>query len=127
VATLMTPVLYMVAVSLGSSLLATLLLGDVGGPEIVLGMLAPLAAVTVTWLLIERMHGRNPAGVTALMVRTFAVKLVFFGTYAVVVVGVLGYRPLAFLVSFTCYFLALYGSEAVLLHRLSTRSLGSPG
>lgn len=123
----MNPAMYMVAGCLGSSLLATVLLGDAGGPEIILGMLAPLVAVTVTWRLIEREHGRNPAGVTALMIKTFAVKLVFFATYAVVVVGILGFQPMTFLVSFTCYFLALYGVQAVLLQRLAARSLGSSG
>ena len=121
---MMNPVRLMVAGSLGSSLLATALLGDAAGPEVVLGMLGPLVAVTVSWVLIERACQRNPAGVTPLMIKAFAVKMVFFGAYVVVVVGVLDIRPVVFVTSFTGYFLALYFVEAVLLNRQQSHGLG---
>jgi hypothetical protein len=125
VATLMNLVRLIVAGSLGSSLLVTALLGEAAGPEVVLGMLGPLAAVTVSWVLMARAHRRDPASVTALMIKAFAVKMVFFGAYVVVVVGVLDVRPVVFVASFTGYFLTLYFVEAVLLSRQWSDGLGA--
>jgi hypothetical protein len=118
------PVAVIVAGSAGTSLLATLLVGEAAGPAIVLGMLGPLLAVTISWVVIEREHRRNPAGVAALMVRAFVAKFLFFGAYAAIVVGAIGVNAVFFLASFTVYFIALYAVEAVLLQRLSARSVG---
>ena len=115
----MNPVTFMVAGSLGTSLVVTALLGDAAGPEVVLGMLGPLVAVTVSWVLIDRVHRRNPAEVTSQMIGAFGAKMVFFAAYVFLVVGVLDLRPVMFVVSFTCYFLTLYFVEALLLNRLS--------
>jgi hypothetical protein len=49
------------------------------------------------------------------MLRAFGVKVVLFGAYVVVMLRVLGLRPVPFTISFTCYFVALYGMEALFL------------
>ena len=85
---------------------------------ILFGMLGPLLPVTVTWVLAERIHRRNPAAVTSLMVMSFAGKLVFFGVYVTAVLRVLSVRPAPFVVSFTGYFIVLYLIEALHLRRL---------
>ncbi len=52
------------------------------------------------------------------MVAAFGGKLVFFGAYVTVMLGVLSLRPLPFVISFTAYFIALHLFEALCLQRL---------
>jgi hypothetical protein len=119
----MIPVFWMVAVSLGTALVAAAAApGDVRA-EILLGMLAPLAAVVVTWLLVERGHRRNPLQVTAILLKAFAAKVVFFLVYVTVMIAGVGLQPQPFVLSLTAYFVALYAAEAWLLHRLFLRRM----
>jgi hypothetical protein len=85
--------------------------------ELLFGMIAPLAGAVVTWVLVTR-NVRRPERLTPLMVAAFAGKLVFFGAYVTVMLGVLSLRPLPFVVSFTAYFIALHLFEAFCLQRL---------
>jgi hypothetical protein len=112
----MTPVWWMAGVSICSWLAATALAGK--GPELFLGMIAPLVVATVTWVLAERTYRRNPERLTALMVAAFGAKMVVFGTYVAIVLKVLSLRPVPFVVSFTGYFIALHLAEALSLRRL---------
>jgi hypothetical protein len=114
----MKPVLWMVAVSLISWLGATLLLGAASGRELLFGMLGPLVAASGTWLQVVRTYRREPTAVTSFMAVAFALKLVLFGVYVAGVILVGAVRPVPFVVSFTSYFIGLYVTEAVLLHRL---------
>jgi len=109
---------WMIAVSLGASLLAIGLSGRRTALEVLLGMLAPLAAVSVSWVVTERAYRRDPGGLMALMMRAFAAKVVFFGAYVAVMLGVVGVRPVPFVVSFAGFFIALYFVEALLMRRL---------
>ena len=88
------------------------------GREVWLGMLAPLAVVAVTAVLTERVHRVNPGGLTAVMISAFAGKLVFFGAYVGLAIGVLGVQPVPFAASFAGYFIALHMIEALWLRRL---------
>ena len=112
----MRPVWWMVGISLSSSLAATAL-GRMG-PELFLGMFAPLVVATLTWVLAERTYRRNPARLTSLMMTAFAGKIVFFGAYVAIGLTVLSLRPVPFVVSFTSYFIALHLAEALCLRRL---------
>jgi hypothetical protein len=85
------------------------------------GMLGPLSAVAGTWLLIERTFRVNPGALTALMMTAFLVKMVFFGGYVVAVVTLAKLDATVFAISFAGYFIALYGVEAWLLRRLTSR------
>jgi len=86
--------------------------------EVLLGMLAPLAAATVSWVVTERAYKRVPERLTGLMIGAFGVKMVFFGAYVAVMLEVAGLRPTPFIVSFTSYFIALYLTEALLMRHL---------
>ena len=88
------------------------------GREVWLGMLAPLAVVAVTAVLTERVHRVNPDGLTSVMISAFAGKLVFFGAYVGLAIGVLGVQPVPFAASFAGYFIALHMIEALWLRRL---------
>jgi hypothetical protein len=88
------------------------------GREVWLGMLAPLAVVSVTWMLTERVHKTNPGVVTSVMIGAFAGKLVFFAAYVALTIAVLDVRPVPFAASFAGYFVALHMIEALWLKRL---------
>jgi len=92
-----------------------------------LGMLGPLAASAVSWAAIQRRYARHPEGFTALMVRAFAAKMVFYAGYVTVLVGTGSVRPVPFATSFTCYFIALHAAGAIGLCRMqSSGALDSP-
>jgi hypothetical protein len=109
---------WMIAGSLGSVLPVAAVGGAATGLEVLLGMLAPLTAVSVSWVLTERAYRRDPAGVMPLMMSAFAAKVVFFGGYVALMLKVVGLKPMPFVASFTSYFIALYLIEALLMRRL---------
>ena len=120
----MTPAWWMVGASLGSWLAATRLLNIDAEREIVLGMFGPLAAAVMTWVLVERTWtSSHPERLTPLMIQAFAAKIVFFGVYIVVILKMLPVRPIAFVVSFTSYFIALHVTEALCMRRLFARGM----
>src|SRR4051812_22739896 len=108
----------MVLASVGSWLGASALAGERASPELLYGMAGPLVAAAGTWLVTARTARTNPAGLTGVMVVGMAVKALFFAVYVAVVLRVLDARPRPFVISFTAYFIALYGIEALLLRRL---------
>ena len=89
--------------------------------DVAAGMFGPLLAAIATWILVERGARTNPAGLTAVMMTAFFVKLVFFGVYVVVMLKGLRVAPIPFVTSFTAYFVGLYVAEGVLMHRLFSR------
>ena len=56
------------------------------------------------------------------MISAFAGKLIFFGAYVGLAVGVLGVKPVPFALSLTGYFIALHLIEALWLKRLFVSS-----
>ena len=114
----MKPVGWMVGSSVGSWLAAVALVGAEARVELFLGMIAPLLIAVAMWVAVERTHRRSPASVTPLMMGAFAGKMVFFGTYVVIVLRGLGVRPVPFVISFTAYFIGLHLIEALYLRRL---------
>jgi hypothetical protein len=100
------------------SVLSAALLGVRFGSEVWLGMLGPLMVVSTTWVLTERVYKTDPTRVTALIITAFAGKLVFFGGYVALAIGVLGVQPAPFAASFAGYFIALHMIEALLMKRL---------
>ena len=94
----------------------------VGHPWALLaGMLAPLLAAIATWSAIERAHQRNPAHVTAVLMRAFGAKMLFFGVYVVAVTRTWVLEAAPFFAAFAVYFLGLQVVMALLL-----RSLAAP-
>ena len=108
----------MVGAAVLSWLAATALLGTHTSFEVFLGMVAPLAVATSTWLAIERTYRRHPERVTSLMVAVFGGKMLFFGVYVTVILRLPSLRQVPFVVSFASYFIALHVIEAFSLQRL---------
>jgi len=114
----MKPAWWMVGAALGSWLAVAAVPGVESDVEVLFGMIAPLAGAVATWVLVTRTFARRPEQLTPLMVAAFGGKLVFFGAYVTVMLGVLSLRPLPFVISFTVYFIALHLFEALCLQRL---------
>ena len=100
------------------SVLSAAVIGVWFGTAVWLGMLGPLFVVSATWVLTERIYRTNPERLTSVMVSAFAAKLVFFGAYVGLAIGVLGVQPVPFAASFAGYFIALHMIEALWLRRL---------
>jgi hypothetical protein len=109
---------WMIGASVASSFAVAALVGVQAGAAVVGGMVGPLLAASGSWVLAERTFKRNPEALTSLMVAAFAGKMLFFGAYVVIALGVLALRPVPFVASFTIYFIALYMTEALCLRRL---------
>jgi len=108
----------MAAASIACALLAIAIAGRPLAVEVLLGMLAPLVAVSVSWVLTERTYKRDPQRLNGLMLNAFGAKMLFFGGYVGMMLTIVGVRPVPFVVSFTGYFIALYATEALLMRRL---------
>ena len=100
------------------ALLSALVIATAFGREVWLGMLAPLAVTAASWIVTDRVYRAQRERLTSVMIAAFAGKLVFFGAYMWIVVGVLGARPAPFILSFAGYFIALHLIEALRLKRL---------
>lgn len=122
----MKPIIPVLIASLGSCLAATAFFDRQTSLAILAGMSGPLIAVMTTWILAEKLYRRHPAVLTQLMLAAFAGKLVFFGMYVTVMLGLLSLRPIPFIASFTSYFIALYLTEALYLRRLFWGAMRAP-
>ena len=109
---------WMVGASVVSWLASAVVLDAQARMAVLAGMIAPLTAVSGSWVAAERTYRRRPERLTAVMVAGFAAKVVFFGTYVAIALTALSLRPVPFVASFTTYFIALYLAEAIWLRRL---------
>jgi len=114
----MTRLALMAGGSVAAWLLITALSQAPVNPEALAGMLGPLVASLVTWALVERVHVTAPERVMNVLMQAFVAKVLFFGLYIVVMLRVVGLRPMPFAVSFTGYFIGLYAMQALFLQRL---------
>ena len=109
------PLWWMLATSLGSWLVLAAVVGPRGNPELLWGMLGPLAATSGTWMVAR---AARPERLTGVMMAAMPVKMLLFGVYVAAMLRGLELRPVAFMASFTGYFIALYTMEALFLNRL---------
>jgi hypothetical protein len=119
----MKPLITMVGAGLLVGLMATSLLGMPVVLETTLGTFGPLVAACGSWIVIERTMKREPTQVTPMMLKLFAVKMLFFGAFVVSAVLGLHLRPVPFMVSFTSAFVVMYLLEALYLQRLFAAGL----
>lgn len=87
-----------------------------------LGVLGPLVVACGAWLVMERSHARNAEALTATMIAAFGVKLVVFGVYLAVALGVLKLQPVPLVATFAGTFIGLHLTEAFFLRRLLSGS-----
>jgi hypothetical protein len=117
----------MTGVTTAGLVVATAAAGDRINPEAVLGALAPLVSADVSWVLMARTVVTRPDRLTGVLVQALAVKMVLFGVYVGVLLGVLDLRPVPFVMSFAGAFVALHVMEALFLRRLLMDGAPPPG
>lgn len=113
-----TPALWMAVGAIGTAAVAGLVTPPGIRSAIVLGMVGPLAATLGTWVAIQHAFRQDPLKVTAVMLRAWMIKALFFTIYLVAVIKGLGVSGQPFAVSLASYFLVLHTIEAMLLKRL---------
>ena len=86
--------------------------------ELLLGMIMPLLMASATLIMAERAYRRSPKFLTSMMVKAFIGKMLIFGTYIIIVVGILQMQTVPFTISFVTYFTLLYLYEAIYLKRM---------
>ena len=86
--------------------------------EVLVGMAGPVVVAVGSILVMERASRRTPASLTRVLIRAFVMKMVVFGVYVVLATAVMALDVIAFFVSFTLYFVALYLVEAFYVYRL---------
>jgi F0F1-type ATP synthase assembly protein I len=124
----MTPIAWMIGLSLVSWTVITIGAAEPVNPELLWGMIGPLASAVITWFLVVRAHQTAPERVTGVLIAGFAAKIVFFGLYLAVMIRVVELRVVPFAVAFVGYVIALYALEALFLKRLFAGSMRpSPG
>ena len=122
----MKPAWWMGGMGVVSWLVVTMLPGVESDREVLLGMVAPLAAAVSTWVMVARIFPSRPQLLTSLMVAAFGAKMVFFGVYVTIMLKVLALRPLPFIASFTSYFIGLHLFEALCLQRFFAEKTTGP-
>jgi hypothetical protein len=107
---------------IGSCALFTALLAPDDAAAMFLGMLAPLIVGVVTVIMVERTTRTDIGQLTARMTVAFVAKVLFYGGYVGVVVGLLDVEPVPFVASFTGYFVVLLFTEALYFKTLFDRT-----
>src|SRR5438105_1025916 len=110
---------WIVALCSVSAAAAIALVGPDARLAILAGMAGPAVAVCASWIAIERAFRRDPSRVTGLMMTGFVAKMLGFALFVVIALKGLALPARPFAVSFACYFVVLYCTEALLLKRLS--------
>jgi hypothetical protein len=116
---------WMPAGSILSSLILSILLSSGIRVEIWLGMLGPLAVAIISWIAIERQHRKRPAGLTSLMIKEFAAKMIFFALYVTVLLSIGLVQPVPFVIVFMCHFIFLHVVEVIGLRRLQAAGISA--
>ena len=121
---MITLVSIMAASSMLAWLVTTLVAPELSLP-VLLGIAAPLVVVTTNLIQVERAYRRDPSHLTPLMLKAFLGKMLFFGAYIALMLGVLAVPTGPFVISFAASFIVLYGAEAFHLQRLFAAAAAS--
>jgi len=109
---------WMIAAGILSSVIVAGVTGGRASPEVLYGMVGPLAVAAVSWIITKKTYTASPERLMGVLITGMAIKAVFFGVYVVVMLRILALRPGPFIASFTSYFIALHMMEALFMRRL---------
>jgi|SRR5688500_15816894 len=121
-----TPLAWMVAAGTACWMLVAAAVGRDGAAAALFGMLGPLVSASAAWVMMDRVHRTAPERLMNVMIKAFAVKMLFFAAYVVAMLRVVDVQPIPFAASFAVSFIALHMMEAVFLRRLLTDTPGAP-
>jgi hypothetical protein len=86
--------------------------------EIFLGMIAPLLVTIFSIIWIKKVYKVDPGKVTAIMTKSFFIKMVLFALYFLIILSFYAFEPIPFVISFTGFFILFYIIEAIFLQKL---------
>lgn len=86
--------------------------------EVLVGMAGPVVVAVGSIMMMDRVSRRNPEGLTRLLIRAFVSKMVVFGLYVALATVLMSLDVVAFVVSFTMYFVLLYLVETFYVYQL---------
>ena len=109
---------YVILGCVGSWGLVSLIFVPQAAAEVFLGMIIPLLLAIGTIVPVERIYTKNPEKLSPFMAKAFVGKMLLYGMYVVLVVGLLSFDAVPFVISFTFYFTALHLAEALYFRRL---------
>ena len=89
------------------------------GLELCLGWILPVLAGTVTLYVIGSAAQKDPFLVTKILVKGFALKMVYYGATILVLFKLYSFEPIPFICSFSGFFLGLHLLEAVIIKCIS--------
>jgi F0F1-type ATP synthase assembly protein I len=115
---------WMSAGSILAAIVVSIVAGRQAMMDIWLGMAGPLIATMISWIAMVRQYAKNNRGMTRLLIRAFAAKVVFFALYIIVILRSRCVRPIPFVICFAGFYLALHIMEAIGLSRM--QAAGNP-
>lgn len=86
--------------------------------EIFLGMMAPLIVGIISILVLSAMHKKSPERVTNVLIKSFGIKMIFYGMYFIYIFTFYTFNPMPFILSFVGYFVTLHICEALFLRSI---------
>lgn len=86
--------------------------------EIFLGMMAPLIVGIISILVLLAMHKKSPERVTNVLIKSFGIKMIFYGMYFIYIFTFYTFNPMPFILSFVGYFVTLHICEALFLRSI---------
>ena len=107
-----------VSVSIVSSAFIATYVMPAVATEVLVGMAGPVVVAVGSIMMMDRVSRRTPERLTRLLIRAFVSKMVVFGAYVVLATVVMALDVVAFFVSFTLYFVALYLVETFYVYQL---------
>ena len=81
--------------------------------DIFWGMFGPWLVGIITLIIVKRTHAKDPESVTALMMKSFFGKMLFYGIYITLLILFAALQKVQFIISFTVYFIVLHIIEAL--------------
>jgi len=87
--------------------------------ELFLGWSGPIVAGFISQYFVTQAAKKDPYSVTKTLTKGFALKMVFYGLYIIIIFKLYSFKPIPFLCSFAGFFLGLHALEAVVIKDLS--------
>ena len=114
----LSPLLQIVLTAAAIAATVTALTGAAALPDVLLGVAAPAVAAGAAWTVVARTHRTAPERSTQMMVGLLMAKVLGFGVYAAVLLGLRIVTPAPFATGFAVTFIALHALQAMHLRRL---------
>ena len=89
--------------------------------EIFFGLSAPVMVGFLTIFFMSKYADSGATTMNKLLMRGFAIKFIFYGTYILTIFTVYSFQPIPFICSFTVSFIVLHLVETVVLKKLQEK------